>query len=148
MILFAARLLPSIAMLALGVAGLAKSPDLQSFAASLQGWKIVPPGWEIGLAPAIVAAEVTVAVLWFLWIGSRGLLVAALLLLLLVTGAFGAEAIIARSPDCHCYGILLRHENHQSSLRTLMTRNILLMAFLSAGLVTACRRPHHPEAAS
>lgn len=130
------RWLPPIAIVLIGAAGLLKAASFDLFAASLQGWQTVPRGWELPIATIVVAGEVSVATAWLVLVENRRrLVIAAALLLAVVTAGYVAESVYAQAPDCLCFGPIRAFERHQASVSGLMWRNGVLLALLVPGML-------------
>jgi len=125
--------LPTMAMIVVLVAGLAKAVDTGEFALALSRWTVVPGGLATPIALAVIAAEVALAGAWLLGIRRGAAALGALLLIAAFSAVMLAEYAVADAPDCHCFGRLLRHRAQQDALRDTLLRNGVLCVMLAVG---------------
>lgn len=118
-----------------GVAGLLKAADLESFEAALRGWFLVP-GLVRGAAAFVVPAlEIGLALAWFLAVRRRlmGLLVVGLLASF--SGLYGLHLALGEAPDCGCFGTLVAFERGRDQAWWLFVRNGVLAGLVLIGVV-------------
>ncbi len=129
----AKTVLPTLAMIVVMVAGLAKAMDVGEFAQALARWTVVPGALATPIALGVIAGEVALAGAWLLGIRTRAAARGALALIVVFSAAMLVEHAVAEAPDCHCFGPLLRHQARQDALRDTLIRNGVLCVMLVFG---------------
>ncbi|GAB4387181.1 MAG: hypothetical protein Kow0022_18570 [Phycisphaerales bacterium] len=108
--------------------------DVHDFAVSLASWSLVPPSWIPLLSLAIPAVELAIGVAWFLGFRRRQAAAACMILLTIFTTLYVAQLVVGETPECACFGAIMRLEaiRHESTI--VIARNALLLAMLVVGL--------------
>ncbi|GMV72225.1 MAG: hypothetical protein AMXMBFR77_20630 [Phycisphaerales bacterium] len=127
----AMTVLPTLAMIVVLLAGLAKAMDAGEFAQALARWTVVPSALATPISLGVIAAEVALAGAWLLGIRRRIVARGALALIVVFSAAMLVEYAVAEAPDCHCFGRLLRHQARQDALRDTLIRNGVLCVMLA-----------------
>lgn len=120
-------------MIVLAAAALLKAADVSEFRDALAtGWNI-PDGWSDVAAVTVPAAELSLAVAWFLGLARRTVIFGATLILVGVTGAFVWQWAIRAPPDCMCFGKIKMFEDARQAAMWVVMRNLGLLVLLLAG---------------
>jgi len=141
-ITIAAFIVASLAMAALGIAGLSKGLDVAFFRTELRGWSFIPKLVAPFIAVLLPALELALALFWFLNVRRRVVAVAALLLTAAATTAFAIHWAVDDPSTCGCLGPLGKRLVVLESVKLVLPRNVLLMVAFGVFLWTS----RHPSA--
>lgn len=113
------------------VAGVLKAYDAATFAESLATWQLLPQGARPALAVVVPAAEIGLALAWFINLGRLVPLIGALLLLIAFTGAYVVHLLFVDQPLCGCLGVIAALQDARVERVVLLSRNLAMLACLT-----------------
>lgn len=130
----------SVAMLVLLVAGLSKLADVPEFIRSLGTWTLIPGWGRVVIGFSVPLVELGLGLGWFVLAPQRRrLAVAAILMLLVFSGMYGAHLALGVRPDCGCLGKILAFKEDMNTAQIVLLRNALLAGSLGWYLVCVRR---------
>jgi hypothetical protein len=74
--------------------------------------------------------ELLLAGSWVVGLRSRAIAMAAVLLLILLSGVYVIHLAVGVAPECECLGKLLAFERSEAVARYLLIRNLILVAMV------------------
>lgn len=115
------------------VAACAKIVDVAEFRASLESWIFLPRWTQSMIAIAIPSIELAVCVAWLLGLSRSTCVIAALIMLTLISGAYVAHWLLSGPPECKCFGKILDYSRSLHDARLVVVRNGCLILALASG---------------
>jgi uncharacterized membrane protein YphA (DoxX/SURF4 family) len=125
--------------------GLLKVVEIESFHATLLSWELIPDRLASPLAVSLPAIEVGLSLLWLLGVRRQTASWAIATLLVLFTVATAWQFIAFRPVDCGCLGVRMHRDAQRSDLWSLIARNAVLVAVISAEAIRVHLNPHAPD---
>jgi hypothetical protein len=121
-----------LAVLFLLVVGLLKVVEIESFHATLLTWDLIPDRLASPLAVGGPGGGVGGGRQWVHGVRRRAAAWSIAALLFLLTAATAWQFIAFRPVDCGCLGVRMHREAQRSDLWSLIARNAVLVAVISA----------------
>lgn len=127
------------------LAGVLKLADLSEFERSLGTWNLFESPWLRGAALVGVPGFEVIVGGSVLFSGAKGRAAVALVVLIsLVTVAYGWEVATGKPPDCGCWGAFSRFVSHRQAALMVLVRNGVMLAIVVIWLA-ARPKPAQPR---